>query len=196
VRRSREVAERPVVGLDLSPTSTGAVWLPPGWTPGDWGSVVSDTFDAEGELRDLFQEALAVLDFVESVWRRVPAEFPVVFHEQYAFSKGGSSRAIQQHELGGMVKFALRDRHAARAHPVVASSARKLIFGPTKKAWVAGPKGWKKYIEAELASMGCPLSDPDQRDALICANAGRHALGLPCLAWSPPPSTPKFKRPV
>jgi hypothetical protein len=182
VRKAREPEERPVVGLDLSPTATGAVWLPSGWSPGDWGAVVADTFDVEGEQRDLYQEAIAVLDFIESVWKRTPAKFPSVFYEQYAFSQGNNIRGVEQRELGGMVKFALRERHAARAHPIVASSGRKLLFGPTKKTQTGGKDGWKKFIEAELGRMGCSLGDGDQRDALVVANAGRHALGLPCLA--------------
>ena len=183
MRRARAVAERPVIGFDFSPTSTGAVWLPPGWTPGDWSSIVADTFDTEAEAGDLYAQACAALDFVDSTWMRTPAKFPTIFYEQYAFSRGNSSRSIQQHELGGMVKFALRDKHAVVvAHAVVASGARKLLFGPTKRAQVAGSKGWKKFIEAELARMGCPLGSADERDAFVAANAGRHALGLPCLA--------------
>jgi hypothetical protein len=184
LKKERAVEERAVVGLDLSEKASAAVWLPARWQPGDWRSIVAETFDAEAEqeaggYRRIYVVACAVRGFVEAVWRRDPHRFPAVFVEQYGFSYGSSRAVTGLAELGGSVRFTLRERHKAAVHPLVASSARKLLFGPQRRM---ARKEWKALVAVELGRMGCPLDDEDQRDAFVVANAARHALGLPCLA--------------
>jgi hypothetical protein len=182
VRKAREPEERAVVGLDLSLRASAAVWLPRGWAPGDWGRIAAETFDAEAEgevgSRRICLITWAVRGFVEEVWRRDPSAFPRVAMEQYAFSRNGA-HASEIRELGGAVKFTMREKHRAPVESIVASSARKTLLGPLPRM---SRKEWKAHLKHELARMGCPLDDEDQRDALVVANRLRHDLGLSCLS--------------
>ena len=64
--------------------------------------------------------------------------------------------------------------------PIVASSARKLLFGPQRRM---STREWKLFIHASFREMGAPGTwGEDERDAFCVANAGRHLLGAPCLA--------------
>jgi hypothetical protein len=184
-RQERQPAEVAVVGLDLSPTGSAAFWLPAGWSPGDWShhgchGAKFSCKDLDGPRR-VHAVANWVAGLVEGVWLKGDrASFPAIFVEQYAFNQSGAYSS-EVREVGGAVKYLLYDRRQAVLHPVVASQARKLLFGPKTKEETKGR--WKQVVASELAAMGyAGPDDDDVRDAFTIANYGRYRLGLPCLA--------------
>lgn len=169
---------RAVLGLDLSVRRSGIVVVPEGWRLGSWEDLRVAT---AGEDLEQFATPME-----RARRRRGIAEEVVlfarthgvshVFVEEYAFG-AQQNRAHELAELGGVVKDYLLGMNLA-AHPVVASSARKLLFGTVSRM----PKSQlKKYLMARWAEMGAPFQGDDEGDAFAVANAGLDALGLKCL---------------
>ena len=184
-----EPPHRAFVGLDLSLRRPGFCFLLPGWRPQDpWQGVRVEAVD---EVKDAGSERLlritrAVERFIVAVWLSGEhPRAPAVFVEQHAFGMAKGSYALERAELVGAVKVMVREHWEVETIPIVASSARKLLFGPVKRVQVSKENGgWKPFIEAGLREMGAPEEwGEDERDAFCIANAGRHLLGLPCLAY-------------
>lgn len=183
VKRRIVAGPRSVVGLDLSLRRPGFCLLPAHWQPQSpwWGVQVA----AVDEVKDAgSKRLLRIVDEVYAfIHSRLSAPSPAVFVEQHAYGMANGSYALERAELVGAVKVMVRQRWHVEVIPVVASSARKLLFGPVKRVQVSKENGgWKPFIEAAFIEMGNELSGEDERDAFVIANAGRHLLGLPCLA--------------
>jgi hypothetical protein len=102
------------------------------------------------------------------------------FVEQHAFSMGKGSYALERAELVGAVKYMLLTDFGIEAVPVVASSARKLLFGKLPRM---ASKEIKRFVVNEFRKMGAPESwKDDECDAMAIVNYGRGELGLP--VWS------------
>jgi hypothetical protein len=170
-----------VAGFDLSLTGPALVVLGPGWSPvspmrGLDAHDLSMGKEARlsARIRGIVKHALLALS---PHWDQESNDVRV-FVEQHAFASMGSY-ALERAELVGALEYALREEFGLSTGRVVASSARKLVFGKMPRMRT---KEWKKYIELELPKMGVEIDDEDQRDAFVVANAGRYELGLPCLA--------------
>ena len=164
--------------MDLSLTGSAIVLLPADWSPGDWRGIGWERFAEEGKLRGQARPsaiAKAVVSFVRKVEGEEP---PTVFVEQHSFGAKSNS-VFDRAELVGAVKHELYTRFGIGVVPIVASHARKVLLGKLPRMT---SKEVKAVIKIDLAKMGCELPDEDSRDAFICANAGRHELGLTCLA--------------
>ena len=166
-----------VLGLDLSLRGSGAVVLRGAWDPADpWVGFTHHRFTEEGTLEGAARRSAISL----AVWRLAVREgVGRSFVEEHSFSKGLLKHAFARAELVGAVKEALWSTGHLDTVPVVASGARKLLFGAQRRM---NSKEWKRFIEAGFTEMGAPPMDEDSRDAFVIANAGRHALGLPCLS--------------
>ena len=163
-----------VAGLDLSLNGSACVVLPHDWEPGNWRDMEWGRFTIDPKIVRGMERVEIAVRGLDRMMRSVPS----VFVEQYSFSF--SANAITNiAELVGALKWELWRGDQILITPIVASSARKLLFGKQSKMT---RKEWKAFIAIELGKMGCELPDEDSRDAFIIANAGRHALGLPCLA--------------
>ena len=165
-----------VMGLDLSLRGSAAVVLPKGWNPAKpWEGISFERFGEPGKLEgeervDAIVERVAFLMAAHDVDR--------VFIEQYAFSFSANAiTAIA--ELVGVVKHYVWTHHLTTVVPIVASSARKTFFGPLPRM---SRKEVKAFIGFELDKLGAPFANEDTRDAFLVGNAGRHKLGLVCLA--------------
>jgi hypothetical protein len=166
-----------VLGLDLSLRGAGAVVLPGDWDPRRPNAgVVAHRFTQEGKLEGRHRQAA----IVRGIWQlAVRHGVTDSYVEEHSFSKGLMSHAYARAELVGAVKNELWTSLAIETVPVVASSARKLLFGPQRRM---NTKEWKQFIAAGFQEMGLDLPDEDTRDAAVVANAGRHRLGLLCLS--------------
>jgi hypothetical protein len=169
-----------VLGLDLSLRRTAAVCIPANWDH-EWSRVwwhVPDSGETPHNPREAIVRMLKIASAVCFFAQTQEAEH--IFVEGHAFSMGGGAYALERAELVGVVKAALfGDGHTVT--PIVASSARKLLFGKLPA------KGAKVAAFTRLRAMGCPFAwKDDEADAFVIANAGRHALGLPCLAAEQP----------
>jgi Holliday junction resolvasome RuvABC endonuclease subunit len=163
---------RYVAGLDLSLRCAGVALVPTDWAPGlDWSRVharsvgVSLKKDATEWERGHRVSAMsrAIVDFL--------GQFQVerTFIEQYAFSQM-LSQAHSLGELGGAVKLRLYEA-GLQWSTVVATSARTHLGKMPRK-------GAKDAAHEVLEQMGCPKDwKPDEKDALIIANAGLFDLG-------------------
>ena len=165
-----------VMGLDLSLRGSAAVVLPKGWNPAKpWEGISFERFGEPGKLEgeervDAIVQRVAFLMGEHDVDR--------VFVEQYAFSFSANAiTAIA--ELVGVVKHYVWTHHLTKVVPIVASSARKTFFGPLPRM---SRKEVKAFIAHELDKLGAPFANEDTRDAFLVGNAGRHKLGLVCLA--------------
>lgn len=173
---------RGIVGLDLSLRRPGVCGLSGSWSPVDpWANVDVEAFP---EVKDTGSKRLlritqGVEGFVEKL-AGDPRRPPAVFVEQHAFGMAGGSFALERAELVGAVKVMVLRRWGVEVIPIVASSARKLLFGPQRRM---STREWKPFIHASFREMGAPGPwGEDERDAFVIANAGRHLLGAPCLA--------------
>lgn len=163
------------MGLDVSLKGTGICVLPTDWAPGDWGSVKSVRLGDEGELGGM--------DRVTEIARRIQERVSVygvnrAAIENYAFSFSANAITVVA-ELVGAIRYELWTGQNLLVRPIVASSARKTLFGAQRRM---NRKEVKHFISIEMKKMGCPLESEDERDAFIIANRLRHDLGLPCLA--------------
>lgn len=167
-----------MMGLDLSLRGAALVVLGRRWVPGYWGHVLWERFTEAGELEG--DERVAAI--VGGVLGHM-TDVRDVFVEEHAFAMSAMKHAFARAELVGAVKRAVYEHHGIRVVPVVASSARKLLFGKLPKM---NREEIKATIRSGMEMMGSPLPDEDTRDAFIIANAGRYKLGLSCLAWGEP----------
>lgn len=166
-----------VLGLDLSLRGAGAVVLPGHWDPRNpWAGVELVRFTEAGKL----QGSERIQAIVHEIWHlAVRTGVTRSFVEEHSFSKGLMQHAFARAELVGAVKHFLRQSLEIETVPHVASSARKLLFGPQPRR---NSKEWKAFIAERLGALGAPFPDEDTRDAFLIANAGRYTLGMPCLA--------------
>jgi Holliday junction resolvasome RuvABC endonuclease subunit len=167
-----------ILGLDMSLRGTAMVVLPSTWEPGNWNTLAT------------YRRIQTVgLDLMETMDRIIHAiiqcvedeQVQHVFIEQHAFI-GFQKGALPRVELVGAVKFILHQDYGLKTQPIIASQARKLIFGklPRMKRPIL-----KKYIIEQMTKMGAPFAENDDLcDALVIANYGLSELGLPCLAQS------------
>ena len=164
-----------IMGLDLSLTGSAACVLGAGWRPEDpWRGIVLHRFGEEGKLEGQARQTAIVL----GVWRIAVREgVSKAAVEEHAFSKGLMQRAFARAELVGAVKESLASIPLATV-PIVASGARKLLFGAQHRM---STKEWKAFIGARFGEMGAPGMTEDERDAIVIANAMRYRLGLPFL---------------
>jgi Holliday junction resolvasome RuvABC endonuclease subunit len=163
------------MGLDVSLRGTGWCVLPKEWQPGSWWSVKSGRLTEEGALEGMPRVEAAVKAVTERV---VVYGVSAVFVEQYAFSfsTNGITRVA---ELLGALRYELWKLDGIEVVPVVASSARKTLFGKLPRMV---RKEIKQHVEHELGKMGAPKEwSEDERDAFCIANHGRLVLTLPCL---------------
>ena len=175
-----------VFGLDLSLRAPAWVFLPPNWDPLDpWRGVTSQVVqvkkaDEDAGAKRLSRIVRAFEDFVDTRWSVTTLTPPRVFVEQHAFGMASGAYALERAELVGAVKVLVMQRWKVETLPIVASGARKLMFGPQKRM---KSKEWKQFIAARFAEMDdAPRWGDDERDAFVVGNGGRHLLGLPCLA--------------
>ena len=177
-----------VMGLDLSLRGAAAVVLPSRWSPTEpWSTAPAamqetpahERFTVEGRLEGEERSAAIVGSVLELVAKH---EVTHVFVEEYAFSFRATS-VTGLAELRGALKYALWKTETLRLVPIVASSARKILFGKTPRM---ARKEWKAAIRTALDRMGSPFEDGDTRDAFVVANAARFRLGLPAFATSAP----------
>jgi hypothetical protein len=99
-----------------------------------------------------------------------------VFIEEYAFGSANMMTGVV--ECGGVLKWRLW-RHGVIPRSVIATHARKLMFGSLPKM---KSEAIKAYIKERLCNMQAPFwNDPDACDAFLVANAAMHSLGRPCL---------------
>jgi hypothetical protein len=162
-----------VAGLDLSLRGSAAVVLGAGWSPiSPWrGGFASLRLTEQGKLEG--QERCAAI--VHALCAFVVGEGAThVFVEEHSFSKGLMQHAFARAELVGAVKHSLWSIDHLPSQPVVASAARRLLFGPQHRMT---SKEWKRFIEARFAEMGAPAMSEDERDAFVVANAGWVQLG-------------------
>jgi hypothetical protein len=179
----RSTSPAAVIGLDLSLRGSGVVVLPSEWNPKTpWRDLTYARLGEQGKL-DGFHRVAGIVGYVEQVVERSTSlekrRRTKVFVEEHAFSMGLQKYAYARAELVGAVKHALWGGYGIETFPVVASHARKLLFGKMPKM---SRKEWKKVIEIELGKMGAPFEDEDTRDAFLICNAGLEALRMPCLA--------------
>jgi len=168
---------RPIVlGLDLSLRGPAAVVLPADWTPCDWNAIHSLRVEVPQDLRGVERITLIAQTLYDFAVTRHHATH--AFVEQYAFSFAPNA-ITGVAELLGATKFLFWSRNQTLITPLVASSSRKLFFGPLPRM---NRRAWKTYIERRLDDAGLWLPTDDERDALIVANHGRHVLALPCCA--------------
>ena len=160
---------RAVMGLDLSLRGSAMVVLESDWTPGTWKRTRAERFTMAGLLAG--DERVAAI--VEGIHNNI-GEVGHAFVEQHAFSAGLLSHAMARAELVGAVKRELFRQYRITVVPVVASSARKTLFGKQPRM---SRKEWKRFIWAQLDEMGAPFEDEDTRDAFVIANAGWMQLG-------------------
>lgn len=173
-----------VIGLDLSLRGSGVVVLPSEWDPKKpWHDLSFARLGEEGK-KEGFMRVSGIVGYVEQMVEQCISvgarNRTKVFVEEHAFSMGLQKYAYARAELVGAVKHALWGGYGIETYPVVASHARKLLFGKMPRM---ARKEWKKVIEVELGKMGAPFEDEDCRDAFLIANAGREELRLPCLAF-------------
>lgn len=167
-----------VVGLDLSTRGTAAVYLPPGWRPGDW-DVANIHIGYEAKKDDHARHTERIHDIASTVVRFIGKHGTPVFVEEYAFSKGGGYAATMVRELGGTVKaYIFRDLGLV-AQPVGQSVIRRYFLNgiPVPQ----GKGGMARALASAFAPLGCPWEDSDRRDALLVASWGRTEFGLPGL---------------
>jgi hypothetical protein len=166
-----------VMGLDMSLRGTGICILPGDWNPRRaWQSIALAQLGEIGKQLGIQRRS----NIAHEVWRLAVREGVThAFVEQHAFSAGLMKHAMERAELVGAMKEVLWHSLQIEALPIVASSARKLLFGSLPRM---DRKAGKAYIKQALESMGGSFGDEDTRDAFIVANAGRAELGLPCLA--------------
>ncbi len=166
-----------VLGLDLSLRGSAAVLLHHDWDAArPWERISTERFGDEGELGG--QER--VEGIVEGILKLCSGRrVGHAFVEEHAFNMSAGKHFVARAELVGAAKHRLFVEVDVEVIPVVASSARKLLFGPLPRM---DRKTGKAFIKDQLAKMGSPFPDEDSRDAFLVANAGRHSLGLPCLA--------------
>jgi Holliday junction resolvasome RuvABC endonuclease subunit len=164
-----------VLGLDLSLRGSAAVVLPKGWNPADpWKGIVFKRFGESGSLEGIKRTDAVVAD-IDAIMSGHSVDR--VYLEQYAFSF--SANAITHiAELVGVIKWYVWQHYLTEVVPIVASSARKTFFGKLPRM---ERKVLKAFIGFELDKLGAPFANEDTRDAFCIANAGRFALGLPCL---------------
>jgi hypothetical protein len=168
-----------VLGLDLSLTAAAAVYIPWNWEDEGFAWKYVPTAHAGFSLKQDASEDLK-LARLQAICEEILAfaekwEITHAFIEQYAFSMM-QSRAHALGEVGGTVKLDLYRKLGVVTVPVVASSARKLLFGklPAKDA--------KKHAQARLKLIYPDHSwSEDEGDAFIVANFGRAEVGLPML---------------
>jgi hypothetical protein len=174
--QDRTPTDHAVLGLDLSLTGSAAVVLPKGWNPSaPWTAISFQRFGEQGALRG--QERTSAI--VHAVWKLAVREgVTKAFVEQYAFSFAPNA-ITHVAELVGAIKETLHTSLKIETVPIVASSARKLLFGKLPRM---SRKETKALIKSEFEKLGAPFPDEDTRDAFIVCNAARHTLGLPCLA--------------
>jgi len=167
-----------VLGLDLSLSGSAAVWMPPDWSPERAWVVDHARMTDEGKLlgRERRRAIVdALLRFADA--RRIDHAYV----EEHSFSKN-QGMAFSRAELVGAVKDQFERQLGVVILPVVASHARKVLFGRVRKMNRAE---WKAYLREAFGLLGWPagteLPDEDTRDAYVVANAGRHELGVECL---------------
>jgi hypothetical protein len=181
------LSPRIVIAFDLSLRRPGWCALSPDWDPRDpWKRIEAEAYEpgkvAGAKRLDMIVSAAAC--FSNVAWNRTNLSVPPAFGvEQHAFGMSRGAYALERAELVGALKVMVYRRWGVEVLPVVASSARKLIFGPTKKTQTGGKNGWKRFIEARFVDMGAPtLWGEDERDAIVIGNALLHHMGRPCLA--------------
>jgi Holliday junction resolvasome RuvABC endonuclease subunit len=168
-----------VVGLDLSLRSTGACWLPRGWTGDTRQARVMAPCgrDSTGTERDKAMRrneiASRVLAFVAQ--HASPGE--TVYVEEYAFSKKQAS-ATGLHELGGVVKEVLLVELNVEVIPFVASEARRVLLS-TKLPRADVKEYVVDQVRRQLKGEAVYWNE-DQIDAMVVANAGLAHRG-----WTP-----------
>lgn len=168
-----------VLGMDLSLVGSAAVWMGSEWSPEEAWVVDHVRLSAEGELLGRERRRAIVDGLLRFAHER---RIDHAFVEEHSFSKGLGSSAFPRAELVGAVKDQFERQLGVVVHPVVASHARKVMFGRVRKMNRAE---WKSYIKEAFGMLGWPggkeLPDEDTRDAYVVANAGRHVLGIGCL---------------
>jgi Holliday junction resolvasome RuvABC endonuclease subunit len=168
-----------ILGMDLSLRGPALVSLPENWEPGRWEDLGSYYRIKIEEHERGLDRLVHIVDNIENFVRE--NSITQVFTEEYAFSF--NSRAVTGlAELGGAVKVRLFRQFHIRVQSIVASSARKLLFGKMHRM---KKKDLKLYIIDQMNKMGGPFAENhDLCDAFAIANAGLSELGYPCLAQS------------
>jgi hypothetical protein len=167
-----------ILGLDLSLKRSAFCRIPSTWNPGEWNSVHTGVIPGEGVG---IQRISTIVEVLYQVARKVAFGDMTghVFVEQHAFAMAGGAFALERAELVGAMKLKFYQSLDLVAVPVVASSARKTLFGKLPRMKRAE---WKKFVVHELQKMGAPWDDDDTCDAFVIANHGRGEVGLPVLS--------------
>ena len=158
-----------VMGLDLSLRGAGLVVLEAGWVPGYWKHVRYERFTEQGKREGD--------ERVEGIVLGICAQMSGVSHvfvEEHSFAMALGAYALARAELVGAVRWEMRRQFGLPVRPIVASSARKILFGKLPRMV---SKETKALIGYELGKMGAPFPDEDTRDAFVVANAGWSRLG-------------------
>lgn len=158
-----------VVGLDLSLTRAAACAVPVDWDL-DWARVKWLTAGAalpKDATPDQAAErvagiAEAIVAFASAIHFSGATLYLVV--EQYGFNMATRAHALA--ELGGVVKHELRKARLGVPHPVVASSARKVLLGKNPQGKGAAKAAVMHFLH--LAGAECP--NDDAGDAFAVAN--------------------------
>ena len=162
-----------VLGIDPSLRGAALVVMRRGWDPRDpWRRLWWHRFDAEGKLAG--QERIVAIAI--GIWKTAVREgVEHAFIEQHSFSAALGAYALERAELVGAIRRELWSIDRMEAEPVVASGARRLLFGRQSRM---SSKEWKRFIGERFAEMGAPDMTEDERDAMVVANGGRYARRL------------------
>jgi|SRR3990172_3057989 len=161
-----------IMGLDLSLTSTGVCILSPGGDSrgflgmiapfsrvysGRFGFGVTRKEDEQTRIERLIYIAKNIVEIAKS------HNVELVGIENYAFSRHGAN--ISSAELGGVVKSQLLMACKIAPTMVVASAARKDLFGTLKKK----DGKVKDQVRAKLKADGYEFKNDDEMDAFVIA---------------------------
>jgi Holliday junction resolvasome RuvABC endonuclease subunit len=154
-----------VMGLDLSLRQSAWCVIPPNWR-GNWGDLHTGCAGASLKKDATPLQQVERLDFIVNEIAIAIKNHSVdcMYIEQYAFAATG--QVFMLGELGGSVKLDIYRKTAMPCTPVIASSARKLIFGKCPQ------KGAKAWAQARLKEMGAKFGTEDEADAFCVANYG------------------------
>jgi hypothetical protein len=167
-----------ILGMDLSIRGSALVCIPEDWFPGDWGRLEIYRRirpDIHAPIDDRIEY---VVDQILELTIMADTPPSCAFVEAHVFV-GFQQGALPRVELVGAVKYALKKNFAVKTTPVIASQARKLLFG--KLPQMKRPQ-IKAFVVEQLRKMGAPFSENDDLcDAFVVANYGLSELGLLCL---------------
>lgn len=165
------MAKPGAVGLDLSLRSTGACWLPKGWT-GDTkkAHVMTCGRDSTGTERDKAMRMGEIAGRVLAFVAQHVSPGGTVYVEQYAHAKAWQSHASAIRELGGVVKHVLMEELDVETIPLTPSEARTTILvGKLPR------KDVKEYVVDQVRRQlrgEAIYWNEDQIDSMVIANAG------------------------